>query len=174
MSTRLEKLIEAGRNKGYVLCDEIDGLLPEDCEGGPELDDVLAAFESAGVPVVAAPGPERSDDFVGDNSQIYDDPLRVYVREVARVPPLSRDAEGALAALKTEAAKIQLVEANLRPVISVARRYANGDEHVLDLIQEGNTGLMNAVESFDPACGYRFSTYAAWRARRSILRKLRT
>jgi RNA polymerase primary sigma factor len=144
-------------------------LLPVDCEGGPELDDILAALERAGVPVVAAPDPEPLDDFGGE-----DDPLRVYVREVAKVPPLSRDAEMALARLKTEAAEIQLVEANLRPVIWIAKRYADSDHHVLDLIKEGNTGLMHAVQSFDPGLGYRFSTYATWCARRAILKKLRT
>ena len=148
-------------------------MLPADYEGGPELDEVLAALERAGLPVVATPDPELLDDSGGE-----DDVLRVYVREVAKVvaevPPLSRDAEKALARLKTEAAKIQLVEANLQPVISIAKRYADSDHHVLDLIKEGNTSLLHAAEGFDPELGYRFSTYAARRARRAILKKLRT
>ena len=169
MHTRLNELTEAGKKKGYVLCDEIDELLPADCEGDPELDAILAALDRAGVPVVATPDRETPDDF-GDQ----DDPLRVYLREVAKVPPLSPDAERALARLRTVAAKRQLVETNLRAVVWIAKRYTNRDYHVLDLIKEGNICLMHAAEVFDPGLGYRFSTYVTWCTRRAILKKLRT
>lgn len=73
-------------------------------------------------------------------------------------PPLSRGDEIALARLKTEDARMQLIEANLQAVVPIARRYANQGVHVLDLIREGNMGLLNAVKTFDPERGYRFST----------------
>lgn len=95
---------------------------------------------------------------------------------MSKVPPLARDGEIELAGLihsgkaEAETAKIRLIEANLRLVVAIAQRYANRGVHLLDLIQEGNTGLMKAVQTFDHSRGFRFSTYAAWWARRWIRR----
>jgi len=178
--TGLKKLIQTGKQKGYVLYDDIDELLPEDYEGGPELDDLLSSIESAGIEILNEPkiasgqtqqpsgGPTTSDDSV-----------QVYLAELAKIPQLSREAEIELAKLiqlggqEGEAAKYQLVEANLHLVVSIAKRYANRGVHLLDLTQEGNTALMTAVERFDHNRGSKFSTYVTWWVRQSIIRATR-
>lgn len=102
--------------------------------------------------------------------------MRVYVHEVGRVPRLTPDAEMELAkAIRlgdkdADRAKKDLVEANLWQVVVIARHYTDRGVHLLDLIQEGNNGLMEAANSFDCTRGYRFSTYAGWLARRFIIR----
>jgi DNA-directed RNA polymerase sigma subunit (sigma70/sigma32) len=168
MSAHLEQLIESGKQKGHVLCEEIDELLPGDYEGGPELDGILAALESAGVEVVAERNLEPPEHPTGD----ADKPVQVYLRELCAFPPLPPDDEVALARLNTEEARVQLIEANLRRVVSIAKHYANRGVHLLELIQDGNMGLGSAVKAFDPERGYRFSPYAAWWVRRSIIRRL--
>ena len=101
--------------------------------------------------------------------------LAVYFGEIARIPLLSREEEGALARgvrAGDEAAKARLIEANLRLVVQVARRYLNRGLPLPDLIEEGNLGLMRAVEKFDPDRGTRFSTYAVWWIRQAVVRAL--
>ena len=177
---RLKRLLEAGKKNAYVLYDYLDGLLPADYESGPELDEVLAAVERAGIEIVVGPGagvidePGTIED-IGDD--IYtDDPVGVYLHEVGRVSRLTRDAElelGRLTRLDSrgaERAKKDLVEANLWQVVAMARQYPDCGLHILDLIQEGNNGLMKAAEKFDHTRGYRFSAYAGWLARRFIIR----
>jgi RNA polymerase primary sigma factor len=103
------------------------------------------------------------------------DPLRLYVRQIGREPLLTRDEERELARRKDagdEAAKRKLIEANLRLVMSITRHYTRAAVPLLDLIQEGNLGLIRAVEKFDYRMGYRFSTYATWWIRQSITRAL--
>ncbi len=103
------------------------------------------------------------------------DPLKLYVRQIGSGPLLTREEERELARRKDagdEAAKRQLIESNLRLVMSVARNYARADVPLLDLIQEGNLGLMRAVEKFDYKLGYKLSTYATWWIRQSITRAL--
>ena len=103
------------------------------------------------------------------------DPLRLYVRQIGDGPLLTRDEERELARRKDagdEQAKRKLIESNLRLVMSVARNYTRADVPLLDLIQEGNLGLIRAVEKFDYRMGYRFSTYATWWIRQSITRAL--
>jgi len=180
---RLEELLEAGKKNGYVLYDDIDALLPADYESGPELDDVLAAVQRAGIEVVI-----RTDGDVVDEPEIVeemgadiytDDPVGVYVHEVGRLPRLTRAAEIELAKVvgladaSAERAKKDLVEANLMQVVVIARQYANRGVHILELIQKGNNGLMKAAESFDCIRGYRFSVYAGWLARRFVIRAMR-
>jgi len=172
------QLIETGKKRGYVLYSDFDELLPDDCEGGPELDDLLSALENAGVEILVAP-----DIKVGkapDPAEYTDDVMQVYLREMCKVPQLTRDKEIELSKLilfgkphEAEAAKVQLVEANLRLVVPVAERYANGPVHLLELIQEENNGLMKAAGTFDYRHGYKFSTYATWWARRFIIRATR-
>lgn len=105
-----------------------------------------------------------------------DDPMKVYLREVGRVPRLTRESEIELAKQierggeQAEAAKTQLLESNLRLVVSIAERHTDRGVHILGLIQEGNTGLMEAVQHFDYRRGYRFSTYATWWVHRAIRR----
>jgi RNA polymerase primary sigma factor len=183
---RLKQLMDTGKNKGYLLYDEIDELLPEHYEGGRELGDLLAEIESTGVEILEEPtnkfdkelqrGDEPAGPKLGEDLDCTDDPLRVYLREVWKVPQLTREREIELAQMircgepAAEDAKRQLLEANLRLVVFVAQRYSNRGVHVLDLIQEGNFGLMKAVEQFDCMRGYSFSPYATWWVRQSIRR----
>ncbi len=104
-----------------------------------------------------------------------DDPVRMYLKEIGKVPLLSAEEELSLAEKMTQGdvkAKQQLVEANLRLVVSIAKRYVNRGMFFLDLIQEGNLGLMKAVEKFDYGKGYKFSTYATWWIRQAITRAI--
>ncbi len=104
-----------------------------------------------------------------------DDPVRMYLKEIGKVPLLSAEEELALAEKMSQGdvkAKQQLVEANLRLVVSIAKRYVNRGMFFLDLIQEGNLGLMKAVEKFDYGKGYKFSTYATWWIRQAITRAI--
>lgn len=104
-----------------------------------------------------------------------DDPVRMYLKEIGKVPLLSAEEELALAERMSQGdvkAKQQLVEANLRLVVSIAKRYVNRGMFFLDLIQEGNLGLMKAVEKFDFNKGYKFSTYATWWIRQAITRAI--
>ena len=108
-------------------------------------------------------------------SPVTDDPLRLYVRQIGDGPLLTREEERDLARRKDagdEQAKRKLIESNLRLVISIARNYSRAGVPRLDLIQEGNLGLIRAVEKFDYRMGYRFSTYATWWIRQSITRAL--
>jgi len=108
-------------------------------------------------------------------SPVTDDPLRLYVRQIGDGPLLTREEERDLARRKDagdEQAKRKLIESNLRLVMSIARNYSRAEVPRLDLIQEGNLGLIRAVEKFDYRMGYRFSTYATWWIRQSITRAL--
>ena len=104
-----------------------------------------------------------------------DDPVRMYLKEIGRVPLLSADDEREFAtAMKNgdENAKNKIVEANLRLVVSIAKKHVGKGMAFLDLIQEGNLGLMKAVEKFDSEKGYKFSTYATWWIRQAITRAI--
>jgi RNA polymerase primary sigma factor len=104
-----------------------------------------------------------------------DDPVRMYLKEIGRVPLLTNEREHELAELMAqgdEDAKNELVEANLRLVVSIAKRYVGRGMYFLDLIQEGNLGLMKAVDKFDHTKGYKFSTYATWWIRQAITRAI--
>ena len=108
-------------------------------------------------------------------SNFSDDPVRMYLREIGRFPLLTPDEELELAKRVNEgdaSARHKMIEANLRLVVSVAKHYVGGKLHFSDLIQEGNIGLMKAVEKFDSTKGFRFSTYATWWIRQSITRAI--
>jgi len=179
-AAQLKLLIDAGKKRGYVLYDEIDGLLPENYEGGRELDDLLAQLNDAGIAILEdlADDDARETDYQLTDP-VTDDPVKIYLNEVGKVPSLVPEAEIELAkrvergGRQAETAKKNLVEANLRLVVSVARQYADRGIHVLDLIQEGNLGLLKAAERFDYRRGYKFSTYATWWVRQAILRTMR-
>ena len=183
---RLKQLVRAGKTKGYVLYDEIDELLPNDYEGGTELDDILSELAGEGVEVLQEARAERDKEFnedeslnenelqelseeAGDNSAV-----QMYIREVLTLPRLTHEQEIELAkrissgGRNAEDAEKQLIEANLRLVVITARRYRNRGRGLLDLLQEGNIGLMNAVRKFNYTRGYRFSTYAIWWVRQTI------
>ena len=114
-------------------------------------------------------------DKAAQDTVSLDDPVKVYLKEIGRVPLLSSDEEVELAVLISdgnEFAKKRLTEANLRLVVSIAKRYVGRGMHFLDLIQEGNVGLIKAVEKFDHSKGFKFSTYATWWIRQAITRAI--
>lgn len=118
---------------------------------------------------------KMEEDEIETENYALDDPVKVYLKEIGRVPLLSTDEEVQLA-IKIgegdEKAKKRLTEANLRLVVSIAKRYVGRGMHFLDLIQEGNVGLIKAVEKFDYTKGFKFSTYATWWIRQAITRAI--
>jgi len=180
---QLKHLVAIGRARGYVLYDEIDEFLPAGDERPAVLEDVLSELARNRIEVVEEPKTTKSDDaFGGDNEFLSldpeNDPLHMYLRELRSTPHLTREQEIELGkrisrrGADCEDAMRQLIEANLRLVVATARRYANHGLAMLDLVEEGNKGLMNAVETFDSARGYRFSTYAIWWVRQAIMRSI--
>jgi RNA polymerase primary sigma factor len=149
----------------------------------PEPDDLIRVFEvfrDMGIRVSEADdSAELDDDLVADTEAIdsvsLDDPVRMYLREIGRVALLKADQEVALAkAIEASDphARVHLTEANLRLVVSIARKHVGRGLSFLDLIQEGNIGLMRAVEKFDHRRGFKFSTYATWWIRQAISRAI--
>lgn len=152
------------------------------------IDDLLQRIQDAGISIVDKGGnpssrvmqteeePELSDEeLLGSNSAKVNDPVRMYLKEIGVVPLLTNEEEQELA-LAVEAgdteAKQRLAEANLRLVVSIAKRYVGRGMQFLDLIQEGNMGLMKAVDKFDYSKGFKFSTYATWWIRQAITRAI--
>lgn len=144
-----------------------DGALPADLTDieEPVLDDLVDE--------------EEIDDETLNNSQFYDDisddSVRLYLREIGKIPLLSSEEELELAqkvVAGDKRAKDKMAEANMRLVVSIAKRYSGRGLDFLDLIQEGNTGLLRAVEKFDPDKGFKFSTYATWWIRQAITRAI--
>jgi RNA polymerase primary sigma factor len=123
---------------------------------------------------------EETEDWQEDQPQAFfddvsDDSVRLYLREIGKIPLLSAEEELALAqkvVAGDKKAKDQMAEANMRLVVSIAKRYSGRGLDFLDLIQEGNTGLLRAVEKFDPDKGFKFSTYATWWIRQAITRAI--
>ncbi|MBQ8525018.1 MAG: RNA polymerase sigma factor RpoD [Clostridia bacterium] len=118
---------------------------------------------------------ENMETLLSQEGLAVDDPVRMYLKDIGKIPLLSAEREMELASLMQqgdEAAKNELVEANLRLVVSIAKRYVGKGMYFLDLIQEGNLGLMKAVEKFDYTKGYKFSTYATWWIRQAITRSI--
>ena len=149
-----------------------------------QLDELYAALEQRGVHLAEEPAelPVLDDAQIGrlenelsSEGVALDDPVKTYLKEIGRVPLLSAEEEAALARAAQagdEDARRRLSEANLRLVVSVAKRYAGRGLPFLDLIQEGNLGLIKAVEKFDYRKGYKFSTYATWWIRQAITRAI--
>ncbi len=192
----VNELIEKGKNGGLTGSDFDDALddLGYDID---KMDKVYDALEEGGIPVGADMSSSEMDKIesevenfgVGENMEkileseglTIDDPVRMYLKEIGRVPLLDSDSELELAKIMTDdtksaeerqAAQDKLVEANLRLVVSIAKRYVGKGMFFLDLIQEGNLGLMKAVEKFDYTKGYKFSTYATWWIRQAINRAI--
>jgi RNA polymerase primary sigma factor len=171
---QLSRLIEAGKEKGCVLYEDIDDLLPEGYLDGREIDEILSQLEKAGVRLPEEP--HTAQEPVRDMADLGGDPVSVYLNEVRGVPPLPPGAEADLVKRiqdggeDAEAARKDLVEANLDLVVSIARRYTRRGIHILDLIIEGNTALLNASHKFDSPRAYKFSTYVSWLVRRTLIR----
>jgi len=185
----IRELIDKGKKRGTLTYNEIMDTLAG-VELTPEqIDDVYEKLASLGIDVVpevaeldpmeeppleAAPEEIEVDLSIPEGIGI-DDPVRMYLKEIGRVPLLSSDEEVELAKrmeLGDEEAKRKLAEANLRLVVSIAKRYVGRGMLFLDLIQEGNLGLIKAVEKFDYRKGYKFSTYATWWIRQAITRAI--
>ena len=182
---RVRELIETGKSKGVLTYKEIIETLG-DIELSPEqFDRILDTLSQLNIEVVKdeeIPEPEILDEIEEEEIDLsvpegiaIDDPVRMYLKEIGKVPLLTAEEEIELAKRMEEGdleAKHRLVEANLRLVVSIAKRYVGRGMLFLDLIQEGNLGLIKAVEKFDYRKGYKFSTYATWWIRQAITRAI--
>ena len=186
---RLDDLYEYGKKKGTLTYKEIMERLMDLYIEPDQLDKVLENLEALGVTVINENDPQpaqSSEDTPIDTINLSvpdgvssDDPVRLYLKEIGKYPLLTTDEEIALAKQIAEgtpeeqaAAKKKLSEANLRLVVSIAKRYVGRGMQFLDLIQEGNLGLIKAAEKFDYTKGYKFSTYATWWVRQAITRAI--
>ena len=187
IADRKSKLLELGKNQGFItyeqLADELKGLEID----SDTLDDLYNTFMSSGIEIVAEDSSveEASGAEVTANTPVEEltltkdvkinDPVRMYLKEIGRINLLTSDEEFEYAKRAVEGdeeAKRMLAESNLRLVVSIAKRYVGRGMLFLDLIQEGNIGLMKAVDKFDPTKGYKFSTYATWWIRQAITRAI--
>ncbi|MCS7232963.1 MAG: RNA polymerase sigma factor RpoD [Synergistetes bacterium] len=187
----VKALLEEGKGKGYVTYDEIDEILGKDSISPNELDDIYMNLMEMGIDVVDSPetyekvGPlpgkeeislEDLDKELEIGEEIaLDDPVRMYLKEIGKIPLLTAEEEVELAKRMEQGdveAKRKLIESNLRLVVSIAKKYIGRGMLFLDLIQEGNLGLIRAVEKFDWRKGYKFSTYATWWIRQAITRAI--
>ena len=180
---RIEELIETGKQKGVLTYKEVMDTLDELELDAEQIERIYDRFEALNIYVVEEiEVPEDiNEDIVeietdiGSEGIAIDDPVRMYLKEIGKVPLLSAQEEIDLAKRMAEGdqeAKQNLAEANLRLVVSVAKRYVGRGMLFLDLIQEGNLGLIKAVEKFDYCKGYKFSTYATWWIRQAITRAI--
>ena len=185
MAARVRELIETGKSKGVLTYKEIVELLGDIELDSEQFDRILDTLSSLNIevvkddalpePAVIAETPEEEIDISVPEGISIDDPVRMYLKEIGKVPLLSADEEIELAKRMEEGdveAKKRLSEANLRLVVSIAKRYVGRGLLFLDLIQEGNLGLIKAVEKFDYRKGYKFSTYATWWIRQAITRAI--
>ena len=205
----VEQLLEKGRKSGVLTQSEISDALHEQSElTAEQLDDIYTTLGKLNVEIVADIDADDTDshtietdededevssekkisiDLSVDSGVNIDDPVRMYLKEIGRVPLLSADEEIVLAKQieagaqedatykdiqLSKKAKKKLVDANLRLVVSIAKRYVGRGMLFLDLIQEGNLGLIKAVDKFDYTKGYKFSTYATWWIRQAITRAI--
>ena len=187
----MQELIEKGKAKGALSQSEILEALDDEEFDIDQIEKIYETLENNGVEVTGYmdssdikdleteleqfDSPEDMEQAFIQEGLVIDDPVRMYLKEIGRVTLLSLEEELDLAkkmAEGDETAKRRLVEANLRLVVSIAKRYVGKGMFFLDLIQEGNLGLMKAVEKFDYQKGYKFSTYATWWIRQAITRAI--
>ncbi len=145
---------------------DLDNVAPDDLDGDAfkEIEKDVESYEV-----------EKMEKLLLQEGLAIDDPVRMYLKDIGKIPLLSPEREKYLAeqiALGSKAAKDELIEANLRLVVSIAKRHVGKGMYFLDLIQEGNLGLIKAVEKFDYSKGYKFSTYATWWIRQAITRAI--
>lgn len=179
----IKDLLEKGKKKGMLTYKEITDALEEIEIEPAQIDAIYENIESMGIEIIgnideeleAIKEEETEIDLTIPEGIALDDPVRMYLKEIGKVPLLSADEEHELARKMSEGdedAKKMLSEANLRLVVSIAKRYVGRGMLFLDLIQEGNLGLIKAVEKFDYQKGYKFSTYATWWIRQAITRAI--
>ena len=183
----IDALMEQGKATGKLTTKEITDVLDELDFDTDQLASIISSCEQLNIEIV---DDSVADDVLNDNDLnmsddlemtlstegiAIDDPVKIYLKEIGRVPLLSPDEETELAKRMAEGdsyAKKRLSEANLRLVVSIAKKYVGRGMQFLDLIQEGNLGLIKAVEKFDYEKGYKFSTYATWWIRQAITRAI--
>lgn len=173
----VKKLISIGKQKGRLTYDEVGERLAVECEANAEqMEEVFRILAANGIVIYNNMPEFLKDDLDKIMSEVsVDDPVKVYLKDIGKVPLLTMEEEMELAKRMKdgdEEAKKRLSEANLRLVVSIAKRYVGRGMLFLDLIQEGNMGLMKAVEKFDCTKGFRFSTYATWWIRQAITRAI--
>ena len=185
--TPFKALVEKGKATGELTTQDIDAAMIEMNLDVEELDKLYETLEANNIEVVDDISSDAIENFdvdipksldIGagdDKGANVDDPVKVYLKEIGRVPLLTPEEEIELAiriADDDKKAKQRLAEANLRLVVSIAKRYVGRGMHFLDLIQEGNLGLIKAVDKFDYTKGFKFSTYATWWIRQAITRAI--
>ena len=202
LQAALQELIAQGRKDGMVPMADLNALLEKMELSAEKIEDIYDKFEAMNIHLVTAEldldlGDDVDlvlDDDLGDDVDLVgideeelvdpvdlaaeynlDDPVRMYLKEIGQIKLLTAEEEVDLAKRVSEgdqAAKDKLTEANLRLVVSIAKKYSGRGLHILDLIQEGNTGLIRAVDKFDWTKGNKFSTYATWWIRQAITRAI--
>ncbi|QQS19202.1 RNA polymerase sigma factor RpoD [Candidatus Saccharibacteria bacterium] len=183
-------LLVKAKAAGSIDAKDISSVIPDVPDNVELLDSLYTELTEAGVDVIAPEEPapsDLSDEWLIEEEEeivledqtylddIADDSVRLYLREIGKIPLLNAEEELALAnrvVAGDKEAKDQMAEANMRLVVSIAKRYVGRGLDLLDLIQEGNTGLLRAVEKFDPDKGFKFSTYATWWIRQAITRAI--
>ena len=190
LTQSLRGLIEKGRRDGTIQSSELMAILEKIDLSVEKIEEIYENFESMGIQIVGdeleldseltmdEDSDELSEEELVDPVELaaeysLDDPVRMYLKEIGQVPLLTAEEEVDLAkriAAGDTKAKDKLTEANLRLVVSIAKKYSGRGLHILDLIQEGNTGLIRAVDKFDYTKGNKFSTYATWWIRQAITR----
>lgn len=180
----VKDLMKSGKKKGELSYDEIIEAFEKIPMESDEIDSMYQVFEDNGIKILGDEKDDKDqkkdekddkDDLSVPKGVSVDDPVRMYLKEIGKIPLLTGDEEVVLAKRMEageELAKRELAEANLRLVVSIAKRYVGRGMSFLDLIQEGNLGLMKAVEKFDYTKGFKFSTYATWWIRQAITRAI--
>ena len=187
LDQRKEKLLALGKKQGFITYEQLANELKGLDIDNDSLDDLYNTLVEANIDIVSedgsddeASGEEITPDVSVENITLskdvkINDPVRMYLKEIGRINLLTSDEEFEYAKRAEEGdeeAKRLLAESNLRLVVSIAKRYVGRGMLFLDLIQEGNIGLMKAVDKFDPTKGYKFSTYATWWIRQAITRAI--
>ena len=197
LQAAMQGLIAQGKKDGMIKASDLNALLEKMNLSAEKIEEIYDRFESMNIQVIASEleldlgddidlgdgdidlsGVEDEDlvdpvDLAAEYN--LDDPVRMYLKEIGQIKLLTAEEEVELAqrmAVGDESAKNKLTEANLRLVVSIAKKYSGRGLHILDLIQEGNTGLIRAVDKFDWTRGNKFSTYATWWIRQAITRAI--
>ena len=191
LAAPITALVAKGKKDGMISASELNAELSKIPCTVEQIEQVYELMESMGIQITGAEldlddegpvdlGGENGEEEILDPVELaaeynLDDPVRMYLKEIGQVPLLTAEEETELAKRVSEGdadAKKKLTEANLRLVVSIAKKYSGRGLHILDLIQEGNTGLIRAVDKFDYTKGNKFSTYATWWIRQAITRAI--
>ncbi len=178
-SKKIKDLLEKGKKNSSLTYKEIMDVLEEVDMSPEQIELMYESFEENGIDIIGDHSQEEEDkdklDITVPEGINIDDPVRMYLKEIGKVPLLTADEEIELAKKMEDGDEIasrKLAEANLRLVVSIAKRYVGRGMLFLDLIQEGNLGLIKAVEKFNYRKGFKFSTYATWWIRQAITRAI--